>query len=149
MGFPRQEYLSGLPFPPPGDLPNPGIEPRSPTLQKDSFASELQRKIIVNNAALNRRRQSFLQHSDFISFGFICRSGMAGSCDSSTFYSLRNCASLLCSHQQCTGVPFCPHCQQHLYFLFFLILAILTGVKCCLIVVLICISLVISDVSTL
>ena len=32
MGFSRQEYWSRLPFPPPGDLPNPGIEPRSPTL---------------------------------------------------------------------------------------------------------------------
>ena len=32
MGFSRQEYWSGLPFPPPGDLPDPGIEPRSPTL---------------------------------------------------------------------------------------------------------------------
>ena len=31
MGFSRQEYWSGLPFPPPGDLPNPGIEPESPT----------------------------------------------------------------------------------------------------------------------
>ena len=31
MGFSRQEYWSGLPFPSPGDLPNPGIEPRSPT----------------------------------------------------------------------------------------------------------------------
>ena len=31
MGFPRQEYWSGLPFPPPGDLPNPGIESASPT----------------------------------------------------------------------------------------------------------------------
>ena len=30
MGFPRQEYWSGLPFPPPGDLPDPGIEPKSP-----------------------------------------------------------------------------------------------------------------------
>ena len=30
MGFPRKEYWSGLPFPPPGDLPNPGIKPRSP-----------------------------------------------------------------------------------------------------------------------
>ena len=30
MGFPRQKYWSGLPFPPPGDLPNPGIEPVSP-----------------------------------------------------------------------------------------------------------------------
>ena len=145
MGFSRQEYLSGLPLPPPGDLPDPGIEPGSPTLQADSFPFEPQGKNIVNNAALSRRMQSFLQHSDFISFGFICRSGMAGSCDSSTFYSLRNCASLLCSHQQGTGVPFRPHRQQRLFFLFFLILAILTGVRCCLIVVLICISLAISD----
>ena len=37
MGFPRQEYWSGLPCPPPGDLPNPGIEPRSPALQADSL----------------------------------------------------------------------------------------------------------------
>ena len=36
----RQEYWSGLPFPSPGDLPNPGIEPRSPTLQADSLSSE-------------------------------------------------------------------------------------------------------------
>ena len=40
MGFSRQEYWSGLPFPPPGDLPNPGIKPRSPTLQADSLPSE-------------------------------------------------------------------------------------------------------------
>ena len=37
MGFSRQEYWSGLPCPPPGDLPNPGIEPGSPTLQEDSL----------------------------------------------------------------------------------------------------------------
>jgi len=36
MRFPRQEYWSGLPCPPPGDLPNPGIKPRSPALQTDS-----------------------------------------------------------------------------------------------------------------
>ena len=43
MGSPRQEYLSGLPFPPPGDLPNPGTEPRSlalQALQADSLPSE-------------------------------------------------------------------------------------------------------------
>ena len=40
MGFPRQEYWSGLPFPSPGDLPHPGIEPRSPTLQADALTSE-------------------------------------------------------------------------------------------------------------
>ena len=35
MGFSRQEYWSGLPFPSPGDIPDPGIEPRSPALQAD------------------------------------------------------------------------------------------------------------------
>ena len=37
MGFTRQEYLSGLPFPSPGDLPDLGIEPRSPTLYTDAL----------------------------------------------------------------------------------------------------------------
>ena len=37
LGFSRQEYWSGLPFPSPGDLPNLGIEPRSPTLQTKAF----------------------------------------------------------------------------------------------------------------
>ena len=40
MGFPRQEYWSGLPCSPPGDLPDPGIEPGSPALQADSLLSE-------------------------------------------------------------------------------------------------------------
>ena len=40
MEFSRQEYWSGLPFPSPGDLPNPGIEPRSPALQADALPSE-------------------------------------------------------------------------------------------------------------
>ena len=40
MGFSRQEYWSGLPCPPLGDLPNPGIKPRSPTFQADSSPSE-------------------------------------------------------------------------------------------------------------
>ena len=40
MGFPWQEYWSGFPFPPAGDLPNAGTEPRSPTLQADSLPSE-------------------------------------------------------------------------------------------------------------
>ena len=41
MGFPRQEYWSGLPFPTPGDRPNPGIEPGPPALQADSLPSQL------------------------------------------------------------------------------------------------------------
>ena len=41
MGFSRQEYCSGLPFSSPGDLPNPGIEPKSSALQADSLPTEL------------------------------------------------------------------------------------------------------------
>ena len=40
MGFSRQEYCSGLPFPSPGDLPNPGIKPKSPALWAGSLLSE-------------------------------------------------------------------------------------------------------------
>ena len=42
MEYSRQEYWSGLPFPTPGDLPDPGIEPRSPALQADALPSEPQ-----------------------------------------------------------------------------------------------------------
>ena len=44
LGFSRQEYWSRLPCPPPGDLPNPGLEPRSPALRADSLLSELSGK---------------------------------------------------------------------------------------------------------
>ena len=44
MGFIRQEYWSGLPFPSPGDLPNPGIEPGCPALQADSLVAESEGK---------------------------------------------------------------------------------------------------------
>ena len=49
IGFSRQEYWSGLPFPSPGDLPDPGIEPRSPTLEADALTSEVQivRKLLT------------------------------------------------------------------------------------------------------
>ena len=40
MEFSRQEYWNGLPFPSPGDLPDPGIKPRSPALQADSLTSD-------------------------------------------------------------------------------------------------------------
>ena len=55
MGFSRQEYWSGLPFPSPGDLPNPGIEPRSPALEADALTSEppgKQTEYIMRNAGL-------------------------------------------------------------------------------------------------
>ena len=46
MGFSRQEYLRGLPFPSPGDLPDSGIEPGSPALQADALTSEPQFALI-------------------------------------------------------------------------------------------------------
>ena len=49
MGFSRQEYWSGLPCPPPGDLLNPGIEPRSPTLQTGSLPSEPPGKWVISS----------------------------------------------------------------------------------------------------
>ena len=47
LGFSRQEYWSGLPFPSPGDLPNPGIESGSPVLQADALPSEPQAEIEI------------------------------------------------------------------------------------------------------
>ena len=49
MGFPRQEYRNRLPFPSPGDLPDPGIEPTSSALQVDSLPSEPPRKLVIYN----------------------------------------------------------------------------------------------------
>ena len=56
MGFSRQEYWSGLPFPSPGDLPNPGIKPGSPALQADTLTSELPGK--PNNGRVRLKRYS-------------------------------------------------------------------------------------------
>ena len=53
MRFPRQEYWSGLPFPSPGDLPNPGIKPRSPALQADSLPSEPPGKLCFIKSSLH------------------------------------------------------------------------------------------------
>ena len=46
MGFSRHKYWSGLPFPSPGDLSDPGIEPRSPALEEDTLTSEPPGKIV-------------------------------------------------------------------------------------------------------
>ena len=58
MGFSRQEYWSGLPFPSPGDLPDPGIEPRSPALQADALPSELPGKSTSQNGHHQKNLQT-------------------------------------------------------------------------------------------
>ena len=62
MGFSRQEYWSGLPFPSPGDLPDPGIAPRFPALEADSLLSELPGK--PTEAGHKLKRQSSLLLKD-------------------------------------------------------------------------------------
>ena len=54
MGFSRQEYWSGLPFPSPGYLPNQGIEPRSPALQADVLPSEPPKKSIMEKVVFQQ-----------------------------------------------------------------------------------------------
>ena len=51
MGFSRQEHWSGLPFPSPGDLPHPGIKPRSPALHVDSLPSEPPEKPLLHDSS--------------------------------------------------------------------------------------------------
>ena len=74
MGFSRQEYWSGLLFPSPGDLPNPGIEPRSLALQADTLPSEPSGKHILKEVLKSHSFQHHsLHHRVFCLFVLICK----------------------------------------------------------------------------
>ena len=72
MGFSRQEYWSGLPFPSPGDLPNPGIEPGSPALQADALTSQPTGKppgLYLTKLETGKQFSLFLTHSSVLAWG--------------------------------------------------------------------------------
>ena len=112
--------------------------------------------VIVNNAAVNIAVLVFFRISVLGPFRYIPRIGTAGFKGRYIFNFLRylhtafhSSYTYVHSHQQYTSVPLSSHPYQHLLFVDFLMIAILTGVRWHLVVVLICISLMISDIKHL
>ena len=124
MGFSRQEYWSGLPFPSPGDLPHPRIEPGSPELQGDSLPSEPTRYLASGPRQVHYFKTllcAVLSHSVMPDFCNPMDCSPAGSSvheDSSGKNTGVGCHALLQGIFPTQGPnPGLPHCRKFLYLL--------------------------------
>ena len=134
--FQARIYWSGLPFPSPGDLPNPGMEPRSPALQTDALLSEPLGKPRTRGSKHQRSLQEIIRRQTIETAGKGCEVKVAQSCP--TLCDPMDCkfTRLLCpwdspgkstgvgSHSLLQGIfstrglnPGLSHCQQILYHL--------------------------------
>ena len=98
MGFPRQEYWSGLPFPSPGDLLDPGIQPRPPALQMDSLPLATQEATIFLGSTYKQHHMSFV---------FLCLTYIS----SVQFRSIAQSCPTLCNPMDCSTQRFPVHHQ--------------------------------------
>ena len=170
MGFSSHEYWSGFPFPSPGDLPNPAIEPGSPRgrqmLYHPSyqgspifycvyvpyiiypFISQWTFKLLpylgYYKQYCNEYRNTYILWTTFSS-GYMPKNLDHMVAIFRFWRHLRTILHSSCSnlhpYPQCRRIPLSPHLLQNLWFADFLMIAILTDVKCFIIIVLICISL--------
>ena len=91
MGFSGQEYWSGVPFPSPGDLPNPGIEPRSPALQADALSSEPPGKPLVAKKPKSQKAKKPC---------FACPLTCGSDCTTASLSAFLLCSALVRTHRR-------------------------------------------------